>query len=317
MAYLLYPDTPEDAWQLTRQCVTGDDILAIAGLSADDSAYSLYWKKLGTLPAQDCGPRGQLARHLARYISDCWEEQHDGTHLTVPGNLTRSAARPWQLAEPDRVILELKEKQQMPEIAGVLQAAVWADDDRRAWDSGIPAPVRARLLWHMDVLEVPAGHAAVLFVPSGEFRSFEIRNGCELNGLELAGQACNWCADLKEMRAAGEEFAGRLRDLRWPDPDGSKATLAALRARFTPAGTGKSAAIEPALWDTWLAARSQAEEADSDRRACEAKIRARLEDADEITVNGRLVARRTVTAAHVKAHTRHQDAIRLIGRNGG
>ena len=194
----------------------------------------------------------------------------------------------------------------------VAEYKTWADADRHSWDQGPPARVRAQVLWQMDVMGVAAGHVGVVFLPSGRFESCTIEHeGSHVRNIGRPG-ACAACTDLELMRAAGEEFMGRLRlELPPPDPDSSAATLAAVRARFT-RQPAKQAEIDAELWGEYEIACGEIREHERLKREIEIEMRERAGEAAEYTVGGELVARRVVSDAQVRAHVRHQDYIRRI-----
>lgn len=235
-----------------RRGVTATEIVAVIGLAPEaweENAYSLYHKKLGLIPdVHQDNDRLRLGRILEPHIVELWA----GEHWDLPGGelgnwtrddtpaLYRSTARPWQLATPDRVIMTVPPADK--NIISVLELKSWADWDRDSWAAGPPPQVRAQVLWQMDTLEVARGHVGVLFLPSGEFRSYVIEH--KGPRLPLAGgycaDDCPACKDIFLMRSAGRDFLDRV-DLRDPPSlEGSSATLAALRAgsRSTGSSTG-------------------------------------------------------------------------------
>jgi hypothetical protein len=213
------------------------------------------------------------------------------------------------MASPDRHVFPVTDP---AEQAAVLEVKSWADADRPSWDAGPPPAVRAQVLWQMDVMDVPVGHVGVMFLPSGEFRSYTIACPCE----DDDGSVCDVCADQELMRERGAEFYARLQgELPPPPVDASAATTAALKARFGGAAKGKRVPIESWLWTAY-------EEWKKDRDQCEAEVRRRenlireqLGEATEIEVDGQLVARRRVYDSPVKAFTRHVDGFWRV-KNG-
>lgn len=290
-------------WLAARRAgVTATDIVTILGLSSHDSVYSLFWKKLGQVADPDDSERWALGRHMEPYIAGRWTM---ATELSTSGSaLFQSDARSWQLATPDRHAADL-----------VLECKSWADADRASWETGPPPSVRAQLLWQMDTLDVSTGYWAVVFLPSGRFEHGIIEHdgsAHSVDAIDDKSQVCAVCDDRDLMREAGEEFYRRLiLELPPPDPDSSAATLAALRARFAPA-PGKQAEISSALCNKWLAACKAIDEDTEWKRQLEIQIRAEAGEATELTVDGELVARRIVSDAKVKAHTRHMDYYRRV-----
>jgi hypothetical protein len=173
--------------------------------------------------------------------------------------------------------------------------------------------VRAQVLWQMDTLNVARGHVGVLFLPSGEFRSYVIdHTGCG------GPFKCEVHDTIDDMRIAGAEFMLRFTEPdKYPPPslDGSSATLAALRARF-PAHKGKEAEIDAYLWQTFDDLKDAMAATEEVCKLHEAKIREQLGEATILTVDGTKVATRVTGEAQVKAHTRHNDYIRRTPKKG-
>jgi putative phage-type endonuclease len=297
------PLTPE--WHAARrQGVTATDIVKIIGLSTWASAYSLYWQKLGQAPETPDNDRFRLGRELEPYIAKRWMEAN--ARVTLPGALYRHSDRAWQLATLDRLTLNGEEP---------VEVKSMADADRPSWDAGPPPSVRAQVLWQMDVMDVPVGHVGVVFLPSGEFRSYEIEH-CDHDFDPVREWVCEICNDLDLMRKRGAEFYARLQgELPPPPVDASAATTAALKARFGGAAKGKRVPIDLDLWEAYESATEHLDAWQETKRGAENKIREQLGEATEIEVDGQLVARRRVFDSPVKAHTRHVDGLWRV-KNG-
>jgi putative phage-type endonuclease len=299
-----------------RRGVTASEIPAIMGLSPYESEYSLWCKKTGLVEdVHQDSDRLRLGRELEPLIVRRWEEAGDG--LAVMAGLYRSSARPWQMATPDRLVWT--DDPPAPPVA-VLEVKSWADAASGMWDDGPPPAVRAQVLWQMDTMDVATGHVGVLFLPSGEFRYYMIEHSRE-GVCDLAPDRpnadmgiCRACIEQVDARDAAREFLKRVAgELPPPSPDGSLATLAALRARYQPF-KGKEAEIDADLWDVWQHWKNTEDEAGTMRRANEALIREQAGEATVLTVAGVRVATRVVSESQVKAHTRHNDYIRRATR---
>jgi len=282
-----------------RKGVTASDIPVILGLTSWGSPYGLWWDKTSPdMPERADNDRFRLGRELESYVIDRWQEEHEES-VSHHHGLYRSPDRAWQMATLDA-------KRLYPHEDEPLEVKTWADADKSSWEAGPPPAVRAQVLWQMDVMDVPRGHVGVVFLPSGEFRSYVV---------ELCGESCGWREDIAFMREAGYEFYRRMTgELPAPDVDGSAATLAALRARFT-RHEDKTAPINLGLWNAWYGARVEEERWKESRKTHEALIRLQLGEAAIGTVNGEPVLRRIISDAHVKAQTRHQDYIRSTGKD--
>lgn len=309
------PGTP--GWLAARrQGVTATDIVTILGLSSWDSAYSLYWRKLGQVPEVPDNDRFRLGRYLEDYIAERWLGGGDPDWLE-PSGLYRHSERAWQMATVDRMT---------PDVPGaavptVLELKSWADAARHAWDDGPPAAVRAQVLWQMNVMDVGTGHVGVVFLPSGEFRSCVIEHDgeldCAFHGHVTDVGACQVCQDQDLMRLRGAEFYARLQgELPPPDIDASAASLAAVKARFGSARKDKVVTVPTDLWETYSSALIARRLVEEEVREPEAQIRELIGEAGAIEVDGQLVARHLVYDAQVKAHTRHIDSIRRVKQQG-
>jgi putative phage-type endonuclease len=310
------PGTP--GWLAARRAgVTATDIVTICGLSHWDSVYSLFWRKMQQAPEVEDNDRFRLGRELEPYVRDRWAQEQAGPYHFEGGALWHHSDRAWQMATLDYRVgpgLDYREP-----LTAVLELKTWADGDRHSWQDAPPAQVRAQVLWQMDVMDVSTGHVGVVFLPSGEFRSYTIEHDatdCRDHPLRYPSLQCSVCDDQILMRAAGEEFMARLRlELPPPDPDSSAATLAAVRARFT-RQPDKQAEIDPAVWDAYDEARNLLDEAKQEAQLWEINVREQAGEASVLTVDGRVVARRVIVDAQVKAHTRHQDYLRRIEPKG-
>lgn len=281
------PGSPE--WLAARrEGITATDLPAILGISPHDSPYSLYYRKTGAIPdVPDC-PRFALGRYLEPYIATCWALECEEALYGV-GGLYRSAERPWQMATVDRALYR---DDPLPVLDSVLELKSWADMDRDRWDDGPPATVRAQVLWQMDVMGVARGHVAVLFLPSGVLRSYVIEHA-DRNAPDFDSEVdfCAACRDIHLMRSAGRDFMDRLDgELPPPDADGSAASLAAARARFTPVPR-KVAIIDPKTWAHYTDWDDELAQTKTTRTRLQIGIRELAGDCGDLEVDGQLVAR--------------------------
>jgi putative phage-type endonuclease len=287
-----------------RKGITATDLPVILGLVSWASPYSLWAEKSGITDPPPDNDRFRLGRELEPYIAARWGEANPDAQYSLTGpELWRSTTRPWQLATPDAVIYD-----GLVSPIGAVELKSWADMDRHAWDDGPPPAVRARILWQMDVMDVPRGHWGVLFLPSGEFRHGTIEHGTA--GKHLSADRCNWCTDIEMMRSAARDFLDLIDSGTPPDVDGSAATLAALRTRFIPA-EGPAAEIDKDLWEMWRSLKSVEAGAKNAASEHEAKIREIIGTATRIKVDGKIVARRIVQTARNVTFTK--DFFRCTG----
>lgn len=289
------PTDPQ--WLDERQKgVTATDIVAVIGLSPYESPYSLYWRKRGVLLPQPDSDRLRLGRVLEAYVADRareslkWEAEQ-------PAGLYRSTVHPWQLATPDRVI-EIAD-QMVP-----LECKTWADGDARSWDGGPPLRVRAQLLWQMDVLGATRGYAAVLFLPSGRFDWYPVRHE------PVDAKACDVCEDQRRMRTSGEAFWTQLLRQEPPSPDASAASLAALKAVYFDTTPDKMAEVDFDTWADYANVTGALAHLARKKEQLQAAIRARIGDAELITVEDKVVGKRQKYT--IREHTRKATVVDRI-----
>lgn len=292
-----------------RGGVTATDIVTICGLSSTDSAYALYWRKLGVVPDVPDNDRFRLGRDLEPIIRERWAQAQPGAYHFHGGGLYRSGEWPWQMATLDYSVgagIDYREP-----LDAVLELKSWADADKRAWEAGPPVAVRAQVLWQMDVMGVATGHVGVLFLPSGEFRSYVIAHAPECT--EHADTiTCTECQETEIMLLAGERFMRRLAEHAPPSPDGSAVSLAALKARFPDARNDKVAVVDAAIWDAYDDCCREIAGLKASRATWEAQIREVIGEAGVIEAGGEVVAKRL--RYPVKEHVRKAGWVDKIQR---
>jgi len=306
-----------DAWLAARrEGITATDIGVILGLVAWDSPFALYWRKKGKLPEVEESDRMRLGSWLEDAIMQEWEGGEGWREVTGPGGLFRSTSRPWQLATPDALVRDLHdgtEDESGPVIA-VLECKTSATKD--GWGPGgmsqplpegelldewqgrvnqVPAHVRAQVLWQMDTLDVAVGHVAVVFLPSGEFRSYTITHDPAHVLTLTESETCDLCRDIILMRGHGLAFMDRLERELPPPVDGSPVTTGALRHLHAGAVKGKQAVIADRVARVYTEACHQVKQMEYLKRQTENQIREAMGDATlAVDPDGEVIARRDV-----------------------
>jgi len=273
---VLPPDAPREEWlEARRQGVTASEVATVLGLSPWDSAFNLYWRKLGELDEQPDNDAMSLGRHLEPWIADRWAEDHPEWHVQQSG-LYASTERAWQLATPDRrlthhtalatSVLEIK-------TSGTYEG--WGPDG----SDEIPPYYRAQVLWQLDVLGLEVGHVTCLFLSSRTRRDYLVRYDE---------------ADVKLMREAAQEFMARIERQDPPPIDHHPATTAALKT-LHPDVEDVEAEVPDHL-ATWYADACRAlAEAKERKAAIEHKLRAAAGSARRlVTAAGEPVATRSI-----------------------
>ena len=276
-----------------REGITATDIPVITGLVTWNSAYRLYHEKLGIIEPLPQTDLMALGKALEEHVFAAWCGVADPP-CTMDGGLYRSSERPWQMATFDRLAVTVTDGDLEPvEVKTCGFWDGWGDDGT----DGMPVHVRAQLLWQMDVWGAARGHVACMSRLSGELRSYVIEHSGECAwkvvnpASSLTPGACQTCADIEQLRMAGNVFMKRLqRDLPPPSVDGSAATLAALKARYTPAPE-KIAVIDPGLWRAYDAYCDDVTRYAAKRAEGQALIREMAGDCGALEVGGQIVAR--------------------------
>jgi putative phage-type endonuclease len=276
---LAVADPADPAWHAARRRgVSASEIAAVLGLSPYESPFSLYWRKRNGWQTDD-NEFMSAGRLLEEPIAQWWQTEHgDPAYLTTThAGLYAHPDRPWQMASPDRLIIDIWGK----DVA--LLECKWVAYSWDGWGedgtSDVPVHYRAQCLWQMDVMGVDTVYVAAL--GPGGFRAFTVRRDEK---------------DLKAMRAAGARFWEDLRAGRAPDVDGSMATLDTLKRLHPDVGT-EPLEVSVELAETYRRARALRKRADQLADSCEARLRALLgSDYGRAVVGKKLVASRSVYA---------------------
>jgi putative phage-type endonuclease len=262
--------------------VTATEVAAVLGISPWDSAFNLYWRKRGEIPETGDDDRLSLGRHLEPWIADRWAAAHPQYRLQM-GGLYASAARPWQLATPDRLLIPAGEASAGP--VAVLEIKTSGSYDGWGVDGSdeIPPHYRAQVLWQADVLGLTGGDACgfvcCLFLSSRQIRTYRIAYDT---------------ADVAFMRGQAEEFLDRLRGGVPPDIDAHTATAAALR-QLHPKVEDTTVEVDEDLAYTYRSAGEAVRDALTDKALVEAQLRAAMGNAKTaIDPAGAVVASRSV-----------------------
>ncbi|TRV72575.1 hypothetical protein FKN01_29750 [Streptomyces sp. 130] len=270
------PGTTE--WHAARAAgIGGSEIAAVLGISPYESRFSLWHRKQGLLAPVAESEEMYWGKVHEPGICQRFADLHPD--LAVYESPTYAAAgRPWQIANPDRVLHPLgKPEEWVP--ASVLEAKTARDD--HGWGKPgtdeIPVHYRAQCLWYLDVLGATTCHVAVLIAGS-EYREYVVTYDQ---------------AEAELMRTAGAEFMRTVQQHERPDIDGHTATYQTIRA--LPEGQDDiDIEVSTERRDRYFAALAAAKQADEEKRAAAGLLLDEIGTGRRAVCERRTVATRTV-----------------------
>lgn len=256
------PDHPE--WFAARQAgISASEIAAVLGISPWESPFSLWHRKAGTVGEQAGNDEMRWGSRVEAAIADEWGDLHPDFFVR-PAGLYTSAARPWQLASPDRLLLDRSLMDLGMSVDAVTVAVLEAKNSASydEWgDEGsdvIPVHYRAQVLWQCDVLGVEVGYVAAV-IGGRPPRTFVIRVDEAADEIAL-------------MRDAAERFLAGVAAGQAPGIDEHTATLAALK-ELHPDLDGTDAEVPADVADAYRAACAAAKAADAAKKLAENQLR--------------------------------------------
>jgi len=157
------PQSPE--WHAVRATgLGGSDIAAILGLSPWESPFSLWHRKRGAIGDVTETPVMTWGKRLEDAICLAFADEHPDLGVTRTGTW-RNTERPWQLANPDRLVT-----------GGILEAKTAGD--AHGWGEPgspqIPIYYTCQVLWYLDTLGLDTAHVAVL-IAGRDYREYAVR----------------------------------------------------------------------------------------------------------------------------------------------
>ncbi|MFB8035907.1 YqaJ viral recombinase family protein [Streptomyces sp. NPDC056004] len=273
-----------DDWHAARAAgIGGSEIAAVLGISPYESRFSLWHRKQGLIAPVEESEEMYWGKIHEPGICDRFADLHPDWAVCESGTYA-AVERPWQIANPDRVLHPLNKPEEWIPPA-VLEAKTARDD--HGWGKpgtdDIPVHYRAQCLWYMDVLGARTCHVAVLIAGS-EFREYVVKYDQ---------------TEALTMRDAGAKFMRTLAAGERPDIDGHSATFQTIKA--LPDGQDDNdIEVSTARRDRYFAALDAAKQAEEEKRAAAGLL------LDEIGTGRRAVCeRRTVATRTVRDGRTH------------
>lgn len=265
-----------DQWHAARaNGIGGSEIAAVMGLSPYESRFSLWYRKQGLIgPVEETE---QMYWGKEDEPGICRRFGRDHAEWLVRDSATYAAAeRPWQIANPDRLLYHPGADGRPAEL---LEAKTSRDAD--GWgEQGtdqIPVHYRAQCLWYCDVLQAPRCHVAVR-IAGADYREYVVEYDQD---------------DVMRMREAAAEFMRTLAAGERPDIDGHSATYQAIRE--LPDGMDDvDVEIETALRDRFHQAQDAFWLAEDELTACKGLLLDHIDTGRRAVCERQRVATRTV-----------------------
>jgi putative phage-type endonuclease len=287
---------PRDVWLAARQHGIGaSEAAAVLGLSPWESPFSLHWRKRGVLGGVEESEQMRWGTILEEPIAAEFARRHPTVRVERVG-LCASLSRPWQLATPDRLIVDPDEGCDCP-VAGCRRTGVCTaggavtavveckiDDAHHAYAWGeegsddIPVQYRCQVMQQLDVLGVELAYVAVL-IGGTDYREYIVEYDE---------------AEARLIRDADAAFWADVQAERPPEVDDSPATARALRA-LHPTVEDREQLVPAGVARRYLNAVRAERRAEQRRRGAENQLRARLGAARRAVLpDGTRIATRSV-----------------------
>lgn len=238
-------DSPE--WHAARASGIGaSEIAAVVNLSPYESPFSLWHRKAGLIGPPAVNDEMRWGHYLEPAIAKRYADGHSWLRVRRTGTW-RSRMRPWQLANPDRLVSGLVRLEDGSEVRwrNIPLEIKWSPNGD-GWSrelEGIPVYYRCQLQWQMDVMGADFGILAALV--GSDYREYHIIYDP---------------TDVELLRKAGQEFMDSLAAGEAPDIDDTGHTYQALR-ELHPDIDGSTVEIDAHLAGQFRGARAAVEEA--------------------------------------------------------
>jgi putative phage-type endonuclease len=265
------PDSPQ--WRAARaNGLGGSEIAAVLGLSPWCSPFTLWHRKAGSIGDEPETRAMSWGKRLEPVIAGKFAEDHP--ELTVRRSGTwRSKARPWQIANPDRLVGR-------PKDPAILEVKTAHAANGYEWgptgSDQIPVYYRTQAIWYLDVLGYRECFLAVL-IGGSDYREYTV-------GYDPA--------EAQLMRLAGRVFIESVQDGTRPPIDASESTYRTVRELHPDIDSGVEKEIPVELADRYGEACGAYAAAAAAKAEVTALVLDAMGSAQYATVNGWRIAQR-------------------------
>ena len=269
------PGTP--AWHAARATgIGGSEIAAVLGLSPYESRFSLWHRKNGLVaPVEETGVM-YWGKALEPVICNEYAKRHPEQHV-APAGTYHGPGRPWQIANPDRLLIAADNTVEVLEAKTSRDAEGWGEEDT----DEVPVYYRAQVRWYLDALGLTTARIAVL-ISGSDYREYTVEADP---------------ADAQLMRDRAQAFLTTVTAGTRPAIDGHAATYQAIKE--IPEGMDDvDVDITPALRDRYFTALAAAKAAEEEKRCASGLVLDEIGTGRRAVVGPAKVATRTVRDGH-------------------
>lgn len=153
-------------WHAARKTgIGGSDVSTICGLNPWTSAFALFCRKTGRIPEQESNSSMEWGTRLEPVIAAKFADEHPELSVSASPGTYAHKDRPWQLANPDGILVDEAGKHGILEI----KTAKYEDD----WRNGVPLYYQTQVQWYLQTFGFEYAFVAVLFSGS-MYREFYV-----------------------------------------------------------------------------------------------------------------------------------------------
>lgn len=287
-----------EEWHQARAAGIGSsDIASILGLSSFKSAFTLWHEKVGLIQPATPDERWQrklaYGHHMEPFVAGLFQKKHPELFVQETGSW-RNRERPWQLANPDRLVFLDHSPADEPVAHSVVELKTFPT--LSDWEDGPTPGYLAQLKWQLDVFGYRTGWIAGYANMSGDYVDHEV----ELDPFEadaVRAKAHLFWLSVEEAQLLLEEVndAESVRDVLQelaPDIDGSEGTYQTLRRLNPSLNRGEEAVIPEEIADEYLEACANYKWHEADLNKWKGHLLAHMGTAQYAVFGGKKIASR-------------------------
>lgn len=236
-------ESPE--WYAARENgLGGSEIASVIDGSPWTSRYTLWHRKAGRIGEQEVSESMDWGKRLEEPIIAAWLEDHPDL-FPMPGGTFAHEDRPWQIANPDKLVSVGPESQSHALLEVKTASAFSAHEWGKTGTDVYPRYYADQVQWYLDVFGFKLAYLVVL-IGGNDLRWYEIKYDA---------------ARAEFLRDAGERFLLSVAEGIPPDLDGSTSTYEAVREMHPDIDSTAEVVLSSEQYLGLLAARQAKDEA--------------------------------------------------------